>query len=235
MNDRGINIKELPGEERPRERLFRYGAEHLSNRELIAIIIGSGNSDGSALEIAERLMSMDDEGIGYFAVCQPEEFCRVKGVGVARAAQLSATVELGKRIFSRGPESRRKVSCSDDVAMMVMQEMRYLKKEVFRIMMLNVKNEVIATEDISVGGLSSAPVHPREVFTNAIKRGANSIVLIHNHPSGNPEPSRSDILLTERLEEAGKLIGIGIVDHIVIGNGTYVSIMSMEDNRSSGN
>ena len=235
MNDRGINIKALPGEERPRERLFRYGAEHLSNRELIAIIIGSGNSDGSALEIAERLMSMDDEGIGYFAVCQPEEFCRVKGVGVARAAQLSATVELGKRIFSRGPESRRKVSCSDDVAMMVMQEMRYLKKEVFRIMMLNVKNEVIATEDISVGGLSSAPVHPREVFTNAIKRGANSIVLIHNHPSGNPEPSRSDILLTERLEEAGKLIGIGIVDHIVIGNGTYVSIMSMEDNRSSGN
>lgn len=227
MNNKGINIKSLPGEERPREKLFRYGAERLSNRELIALIIGSGTSSGSALELAERLMSMDDEGIGYFAVCQPEEFCSVKGIGAARAAQLSATVELGKRIFSRGPESRTKVCCSDDVAMMVMQEMRYLKKEVFRIMMLNVKNEVIATEDISVGGLSSAPVHPREVFANAIKRGANSIVLIHNHPSGNPEPSQSDILLTERLEEAGRLLGIGIVDHIVIGNGTYVSIMSM--------
>ncbi len=138
-------------------------------------------------------------------------------------------MELGKRIFSKNPQKRNRVACSDDVAHLMMQDMRYLRKEIFRVVMLNVKNEIIGIEDTAIGGLSSAQVHPREVFGNAIKKSANAVVLVHNHPSGNPEPSHSDIVLTDRLTNAGSILGINVLDHIVIGNGTYMSIMSLKN------
>lgn len=221
-----VQIRDLPGEERPREKLFRFGADSLSNVELVAILLGSGTSEGSALALAEKLIALEQNGIAHFAVCQPEEFCGVKGVGKAKAAQLAAAVTLGKRIFSLPAEKRSKVTCSSDVAGLLMQEMRYLDREVFKVLLLNVKNEVITIENTAVGGLSSAQIHPREVFANAIKKSANSVVLVHNHPSGNPEPSKSDILLTERLMEAGQILGIRVADHVVIGNGRYKSILS---------
>lgn len=217
---------DLPDEERPREKLFRIGAVKLSNAELLAIILGSGTGELSALALAEKLIAMDSAGISNLAVCLPEELCQIKGVGPAKAAQVAAAVELGKRIFSKPAEKKKRVSCSADVAELMMREMRYLTREVFRVILLNVKNEIISIEDTAVGGLSSAYIHPREVFANAIKKSANSVILVHNHPSGNPEPSQSDILLTKRLEEAGKILGIAVADHIVVGNGKYRSIMS---------
>ena len=224
--DNRLHIKDLPDEERPREKLFMYGVSMLSNPELIALILGNGTNELSALAVAEKLIALDKGGLANLAVCQPEEFCQIKGIGPAKAAQIAAAVELGKRIFSRPAESRIQVSCSSDVAGLLMKELRYLKKEVFKVILLNVKNEIIAIDDTAVGGLSSAYIHPREVFANAIKKGANSVILVHNHPSGNPEPSESDILLTQRLDEAGKIIGIKVADHVVIGNGRYKSIMS---------
>lgn len=224
--DNRLHIKDMPDEERPREKLFRYGASMLSNAEILALILGSGTNELSSLAVAEKLIALDKGGISNFAMCQPEEFCQIKGVGKAKAAQIAASVELGKRIFSKPADQRHQVNCTDDVVRLLMNEMRYLTKEVFKVILLNVKNEIIAIDDTAVGGLSSAYIHPREVFVNAIKKGANSVILVHNHPSGNPEPSQSDILLTQRLEEAGKIIGIKVVDHIVIGNGRYKSIMS---------
>ena len=224
--DNRLHIKDLPCEERPREKLFRYGAAMLSNAELLALILGSGTNELSSLAVAEKLIALDKGGISNLAVCQPEEFCQIKGVGKAKAAQIAASVELGKRIFSKPADLNTQVNCSSDVAGLLMKEMRYLKKEVFKVILLNVKNEIIAVDDTAVGGLSSAYIHPREVFVNAIKKGAGSVILVHNHPSGDPEPSQSDILLTQRLEEAGKIIGIKVADHIVIGNGRYKSIMS---------
>ncbi len=228
-NERRAGIKSLPDEERPREKLFKYGAGKLSNPELVAIILGSGTGNESALLLAEKLISMDSAGIAYFTNCQPEEYCRIRGIGTARAAQLSAAVELGKRIFSIVPE-RIRVDCSEDIAGYMMKDMCFMTREVFRVVMLNVKNEIIGIEDIAVGGLSSAQVHPREVFANSIKKSANSVILIHNHPSGNPAPSRSDIRLTERLTEAGRILGIQVLDHIVIGNGSFVSIVAENRN-----
>ena len=219
-----IKIKELPEPERPRERLIRNGAGALSNSELLAILLGSGDRNASAVMLAERLLSADSSGIRFLTECSPEELCSIKGVGPAKAAILMAAVELGRRIMTTSGTSRINIKSPDDVAALFMEKMRYLKKENFNVLLLNTKSEMIAVENVSVGSLSSAEAHPREVFSNALKRGAAGIILVHNHPSGNPEPSSADIKLTERLSEAGSILGIEVLDHIVIGDGIYVSM-----------
>lgn len=217
-------IREWPEEERPREKLQKYGAAALSNAEILAILLGSGSEGASAVALAEKILSLEGEGIRFLAHCQPEELSRVPGVGPAKAARILSAVELGRRISADASRQRTVVIGSDDVAGMVMEEMRYFRREVFRVVYLNAKNEVLGMEDIAVGGLNAAYVQPREIFAGAIRKGAASVVLIHNHPSGNPEPSEKDLELTRKAVDAGKLLGIRIADHIVIGNGTYHSI-----------
>ncbi|HHV27486.1 JAB domain-containing protein [Anaerosalibacter bizertensis] len=221
--NRDYTIKDMPLNERPREKLYKYGAKSLSNAELIAVIIRTGSRSDTAIELAQRLISIDKRGIGFLSEASFEELTSVKGIGKCKAAQIISAIELGKRIAAQGGEDKVKVTSPVDIVGLIMEEMRYLKKEHFRIAILDTKNHIIAIEEISIGNLNSSIVHPREVFNIAIRRTANSIILIHNHPSGDPTPSREDINITNRLIEAGNIIGIKVLDHIIIGDNRYLS------------
>lgn len=216
-------IYDLPLIERPRERLERYGVESLSNSELLAIILRTGSKDKSAIDLASEIISINEEGIRYLAKCTLEELLIVKGVGLSKACQILASVELGRRISMSQISSRYKITSPSDIADIFTQNMKCLDKEHFKVVFLNTKNEVIAYETISIGSLNASIVHPREVFNRAIRKSSASIILLHNHPSGNPKPSNEDISITNRLIEAGKIIGIEILDHIVIGDNRYYS------------
>ncbi len=224
MRENIIRIKELPADERPRERLIKSGAGALSNVELLAVLLGSGDKNISAMMLAERLLSFDSSGIRFLTDCTPEELCRIKGIGQAKASVVLAAVELGRRIMTTSASSRININSPEDVASLFMENMRYLKKEHFNVLLLNTKSEIITIDNVSVGSLKSAEAHPREVFINALRRSAAGVVLVHNHPSGNPEPSAVDIALTKRLAEAGAILGIDVLDHIVIGDGVYISM-----------
>jgi len=217
-------IKELPASERPREKLKLLGPGNLSNLELLTILLGTGTRNQSAMVLAERIITIDSSGIDYLAECTLEELSKINGVGNAKSCVLIAAVELGKRIATKPKGKRVNILCSQDLADIFMADMRYLKNECFKVLLLNTKNEVIAVHPVSMGVINSSIVDPREVFRPAIKRGAASIALAHNHPSGNPEPSSADVDVTIRLIEAGRLLGISVVDHIIIGDGVYVSM-----------
>lgn len=222
-----ITIKELPEEERPRERLARYGESALSNAELLAILLRTGTRNESALSLAYRILKQQ-EGLRFLTDCTVQELASINGIGKAKAAQLRAAVELGKRVSVYENESDKHIKCPQDAAGLLMEEMRYLKKEYMKLILLNVKCGVIAVEDISIGNLNTSIVHPREVYIPAIKKSSASIIMVHNHPSGDPAPSGEDISITKRVAEAGKIIGIELVDHIIIGDGRYVSLKERE-------
>lgn len=216
-------IKELPENERPREKLVKYGAEALSNAELLAILIRTGTKDESAIDIAYKLLKQQG-GIGFLIDSKPEELSELNGIGLAKSAQLKAAVELGKRLAAQTYKNEVFVRCSKDAANLVMEDMRYLKKEYMKAILLNIKCGLISIEEISVGSINSSIVHPREVFAPAIKRSCASLILVHNHPSGDPSPSQEDLNITRRLVEGGSLLGIEVVDHLIIGDGKYVSL-----------
>lgn len=220
---RNYTIKELPITERPREKLYNYGPKALSNEELLAIIIRTGNKEDTAIDLARRLLSKDDRGLVSLRDTTIQELMETKGIGKCKAAQILAAIEIGKRINYLDALSKVKISEPSTIANLYMDEMRYLQKEHFRVVLLDTKNQIIVTEEISVGTLNASIVHPRDVFRAAIKRNANSIILIHNHPSGDPTPSNEDINITKRLLEAGNLIGIKVLDHIIIGDNKYIS------------
>lgn len=222
-----ISIKDLPAQERPRERLLKHGASSLSNAELIAVLLGGGTAGSSAVNLAEKILSIDSSGICVLNDCVPEELYRIDGVGPARAACLLAAAELGRRLHAEPKHKRINISSPASIAALFMSNMRGLRKENFKVLLLNAKNEIIMTDDVSVGSLMSAPAHPREVFSGALRRGAASVILVHNHPSGNPAPSRDDFLLTERLVQAGDILGIHVLDHIIIGDGEYASMKEL--------
>lgn len=219
-----VTIKELPASERPREKLLRYGCEFLSNAELLAILIGTGTREASALSLANRMLTLDKEGLSYLADCTPQELSKLNGIGTAKSCQITAAIEIGKRIAKSPRSPRVNVGSPGDVADLFMEEMRYLKKEYFKVLFLNTKNEIMASENMSIGNLSSSIVHPREVFRSAVKKGAAAIIAVHNHPSGNPLPSQNDLDITRRLTEAGELMGIPLLDHLIIGDGAFVSL-----------
>ena len=221
---KGYTIKDLPINERPREKLIKYGVESLSNAELLAIIIRTGHNEDTAIDLANRILSIDSSGIKFLCQATVEELIRVKGIGHCKAAQIIAAIELGKRISSRGVESKLKVDSPLVVVELLMDDMKFLNKEHFRVILLNTKNQIISIEEISIGNLNSSIVHPREVFNIAIRRSANSIILVHNHPSGDSTPSTEDINITRRLIEAGNIIGIKVLDHIIIGDNNYTSL-----------
>ena len=219
-----MKISEMPQLEMPREKLLRYGKESLSTAELLAILLRTGDKQKSAIDVAYELLALDRDGLRYIADCTAEELSEVKGVGNAKACQVLAAIELGRRIASFPREKNTTIKSSGDIADIFMERLRYEKKEHFYCVMLNAKGEILEEKEISVGDLNSSTVHPREVFAGAVKRSAGSMVCVHNHPSGTPEPSRDDIDTTKRLVQAGQLMGIPIIDHIIIGDGKYMSM-----------
>ena len=221
-----MKIKELPISERPYEKLETYGAERLSNAELLAIIIKTGTREKTVITIAQEILNLQSDkenNLRFLQDLSIEDFMKIKGIGKVKAIQLKAVCELTKRI-SRPINNKIKIKNSKDVADLLMPEMRYEKREVAKVLLLNNKNIVLKIIDISLGGANFACLEPKDVLSEAIKMQVPKIILVHNHPSGDARPSKSDFTLTERLYEASELIGINMLDHIVIGDGTYESI-----------
>lgn len=219
-----MKIREMNLFDKPREKLMYQGPNALSNSELVAAILGSGNKTNSALEISNRLLTSSSKGIGFLADCTPEELMSIDGIGHAKACMLLASVELGRRISKLPSASRPSIKSSSDIAQLFMERLRHENKEHFMTLMINAKGEVIEETEVSIGDLCSSQTHPREVFVNAVRRSAGSVAFVHNHPSGDPEPSQADIETTTRLVQVGDLLGIPVLDHIIIGDGTFVSL-----------
>lgn len=219
-----MRLNELPAWEKPREKLMREGCARLSTAEILAILLRTGTREKSAVDLAGDILSMDSRGIRFLADCTPEELRKIKGMGEAKVCELIAAVELGRRVAAAQPKICGRISCSKDIADMFMEQMRYYRKEHFFCLLINTKGDIIEEDEVSVGDLCSSVAGGREVFCNAIRRNAGSIALIHNHPSGDPTPSEQDIKTTRRLVQAGELLGIPVLDHIVIGDGCYVSM-----------
>lgn len=218
-----LTIKEWPLPDRPRERLRAVGPSALATRELLAILIGSGGGGGSAMDIAGELLLTADGSIRRLATQPPAAIERVPGVGPAVAARICAALELGRRLAREGPEERQRIRGPRDVYDRCAPEMRDLNQEEFRLLLLSTQHAVTREVVVTRGVLDASVVHPREVFRAAICESAAAIVLVHNHPSGDPAPSPEDRQVTRQLAEAGRLIGIPVVDHVVIGDGRFVS------------
>jgi len=218
-----MRIEEIPSEERPRERLKALGVEVLSLRELVALVIGSGSSRRSSMDVAEDLVSALGSVKGL-AAASVEKLARVNGVGPATACRLKAAMELGRRVIKAARGEIKVVRCPEDAAGLVIDDMRNLDREHFAVILLDSKNAVISVEKVSVGTVNSSIVHPREVLKPALEKSATSIILVHNHPTGNVSPSREDIMITRRFEKCGRILGIEVVDHIIVGDGDYRSM-----------
>lgn len=221
--NRGPLMMELPEDERPREKLIQGGAAVLSNTELLAVLLGTGTRNESAMGLAAKVLSAAGGLEGLADLC-PDDMSRLKGIGNAKACSLAAALELGRRMAAAGGRSSVRVGGPAEAAELFMESMRHLKKEHFRCALLNVKNEIICVENISVGCLNATHAHPRDVFEGAIRKGAASVIVAHNHPSGDPSPSDDDKKLTQRLAESGEILGIKLLDHIIVGNGIYFSM-----------
>jgi DNA repair protein RadC len=215
-------IKEMPDLERPREKMINHGPKKLSNAELIAILIRTGNKKENAIQLSHKIINSFGGLIGLTDITY-EELITINGIGTAKACNILAALELNKRISEFSLKKKMKITSPDDICNIFMDELRYEKKEKFIIVLLNTKNEIISREIISIGDLNSSIVHPREVYKYAIKKSAASILFIHNHPSGNSKPSKNDKEITKRLSEVGDIIGIKVIDHIIIGNNQHFS------------
>ena len=228
MKDKPLMIKELPVEERPREKMLIKGPQALSNAELLAVLLRTGRAEESAMRLAERILDqfrlegMDElYSLGRLA---PRELRRIKGVGFAKAVTIAAAVELGKRMAMLGSGRQAIIRSPQDAAALLMPRLRYEAKELFLAIMLSTKNHVLGWPVVSMGTLNASIVHPRELFREAITFSAASVILVHNHPSGDPTPSGEDIALTKKLVEAGSFLEIPVLDHVIIGDGKYVSL-----------
>lgn len=222
--NRSFTLRDLPEEERPRERLLKFGSESLSIQELLQIVLRSGHKGESVALLSQKLLSHFGNLKRLFEA-SIEELMQIKGIGFAKAAQIKAVFELAKR-YSLYQEEKdlKRISSPEDVFKLIKAKIKDYKKEHFYILALNTKNSVIC--EISVGTLNASLVHPREVFAEAIKNRANSIILVHNHPSGDLTPSEDDIKITKKLIEGGKILGIEVLDHIIITENSYFSFKS---------
>lgn len=218
-----LMIRDYPEEERPRERLVKDGPETLSNQELLAIILRTGTKQESVLQLSYRIIQYF-EGLRLLKDASIEELTSLNGVGTAKAVQLIAAMELGRRVSRLQLEERYTIRSPEDGANYVMEDMRFLSQEHFVCLYLNTKNQVLHRQTVFVGSLNASIVHPREVFREAFRRSAASLICFHNHPSGDPTPSREDIEVTKRLAECGKMLGIDMLDHIIIGDQKFVSL-----------
>ena len=216
-------MKDLLPDDRPREKLRHHGAAALGDNELIALLIGNGSRRGNALSVANALLAAHG-GLHGLTRCTADDFVRIPGIGPARAAQIVAALELGRRTLAHAPSARLQIRGPDDAAAFLMPRFGSRGVEQFGILLLDAKHRVMRTAVLSVGTLNSSIVEPRDVFREAAIGGATAIVIFHNHPSGDPTPSPDDVFLTRRLVAAGALIGIDVVDHLVLGDTRYVSI-----------
>lgn len=215
-------IREMPTDERPRERMRLRGPAALTNPELLAILLRTGSRGENVVSLATRLLAKF-EGVDALGRASFAELCEQRHVGPAKAAQILAALELGTRIMSSRPD-RRHIRCPEDVYALLGAEMALLDQEHLRVLLLNTRNQVIATREVYKGNVHSAIVRVGEVFKDAVREGCPSLIVVHNHPSGDPEPSPDDASLTGQLEEAGRLLGIEVADHIVIGRNGLVSL-----------
>ncbi len=219
-----FTVHDLPLSERPRERLLKLGSEALSAQEILALILGRGVKGESVMVTAQRLLSRFGNLKGV-ADASIEELTEIKGIGPAKAAQIKAAVELSKRLESPVDVSGKPVIKSpEDVVNVVKSQLKGKKKEHFLVLCLGTRNNVINCRAISMGSLDTSIVHPREVFKEAISSSAASVIFVHNHPSGDPGPSKEDIELTKRLAKAGEIMGIDVLDHIIVCDKSYSSL-----------
>ena len=226
-----VTMKEIPLSERPYEKLDFLGAETLSDTELLAIIIKNGTKGRNSLEVARDIMLSADGagGLNNIRQLSIEELTKIRGIGRIKALQIKALSEITKRLAATPVvKDKTTVKCAEDIIKMLMPQMQEYKREVVKVVLLNAKNRVIKISDVSVGSLSASIVHPREIYLEAVKCPAAAIIVCHNHPSGDAEPSREDIETTKRLSEAGTVLGIQLLDHIVFGAGSCKSILSMK-------
>lgn len=222
INGQKKSIKDWRSDERPRERLATNGAKSLTDAELLAIIIRSGSANNSALDIARNMLEKHGS-LTHLATCDFSEFKHFKGLGSAKAVTLAAVFEISKRVEAEPFSERTIIRSPEDVANFFISRLKTERREVFIVVMLNSSNQIIRYVNISEGSLNASVVHPREVFRLAIAETAASIILIHNHPSGNPEPSKEDISITRQLVETGKVIDIKVMDHLIIAGENYTS------------
>jgi len=220
-----LMIKELPQGERPREKMLTKGAQALSNSELVAILLRTGTKNDSVLRVAERLLKKYEElGVAALSSLGPQELSKIKGIGPVKAVTIVAAVELGKRLNGLISADKPVIRTPGDAANLLMARLRYETREHFIIILLSTKNHVLATPTISIGSLNASIVHPRELFREAINHSAAAVILVHNHPSGDPTPSCEDIDLTRKLIDVGKILEIHVLDHVIIGDNKYVSL-----------
>ena len=221
-----MKIKDVPVLERPYEKLELYGAEKLSNSELLAIIIKTGSKDESAISLAQKVLALieSQRNLRFLQEISIEEFMSIKGIGKVKAIQLRAVCELAKRMGQPLNYNKIVIRSPQDVANLLMEELRYEKKEEARVILLNVKNVVQKIIKVAQGGTNFAVIEPKEVLADAIKIGAPKMILLHNHPSGDSTPSKADYVVTDRIYECAEMMGIKLLDHIIIGDGKFDSI-----------
>lgn len=222
MQDKIYTVRDLPIEERPRERLQKVGVDNLSTQELLALIIEKGGRGQTVLTLAQNLLA-------YFGNLQNiknaslEELKKIKGIGFATACKIQAAFKLGEKAEFKSTKLGEKIEEPESVFNLLKNEIGNKKKESFYILSLTTRNNLISADKVSTGTLSASLAHPREVFLPAIKNSASTVIIVHNHPSGDPQPSEDDLKITKRLKEAGKILGIDVVDHIIVSRANYFS------------
>jgi len=223
MADSPYKITQWPKNERPRERLLQHGPQHLTEAELLGILLGKGTKKKTAIDLARELLDRYESLENLFSR-SPSELMKIKGIGSAKAATLSAAFQLVRRLQSKTSKERPSFKRAKDVASYYLPLMKDLRKEVFRVLLLSRANRLIKEVTISEGTLDASIVHPRDVFREALLEPAAGVILIHNHPSGNPNPSEEDLRITKQLVEAGRLLGIKVYDHIILAGESHRSL-----------
>jgi DNA repair protein RadC len=216
-------ISDLEESERPRERLRRVGADKLSNAELLAILLRVGLPGASAVQLGQRLVEKFG-GLAGIHRAPFDDLVAEKGVGEAKAAQIKAAIELGRRLNDIVPEGKPTINSPEEAAQVVKYEMQALDQEELRVLLLDTRNHLLGNEQVYLGSVSTAQVHLGDIFKHAVRRNATAIIVVHNHPSGDPTPSPDDVAITRELVKAGELMGVKVLDHIIIGQGRHVSM-----------
>lgn len=221
-----ITIKEMAEETRPYEKCARFGASNLTDTELLAVLLRTGTKGESSISLADKLLHPDFVQKGILSIHQwtMEQLLRERGIGKVKAVQILCLSELAKRLSKATAQEGLDFSSPISIARYYMEDMRHSRQETMKLLLLNTKTRLIGECNISKGTVNSAIISPRELFVEALQKNAVSIILLHNHPSGDPTPSNEDVLITKRIREAGMLIGIELLDHIVIGNNCYISL-----------